>query len=385
MKLSSLLLLILAQVNNIACFTNQIVSPLTIRTISNRETFQSFATVKDKTKGGSKQVEVKDKTKDTEVVNGERPLGTIYDVNSDDFNVTHVSEILDDINRRISDGSMELLQNITSVMDEKLVQLPESAAAELSHYIGDLANKIQSAQQSELQRQLAELEARFVRPLEQIAFSDAPLFDVDPMIPGEIQIDQDKSGTRHEEKLILTGANSTLQRTARMRTSEIIRNFNVAPFYYSIALLYRWFSKASYPSVVLLSTYKNLANVIKSRGPRMKKKRKGELSYEEYLKNAEAMQSGWKRTGEIAAKGPLAKKWAILRRSTEIWAYFSSFYLKDRHINRKYQSGKWSEEKYREEKSKLGAEVTQNLLRLGPTFIKVCNLLFLLMIDEGHV
>jgi hypothetical protein len=215
-----------------------------------------------------------------------------------------------------------------------------------------------------MERQLADLEKMFIQPLEQIAFSDAPLFEkADSKAPIQEEIDD-------EEKLILSGANSTLSKTKNMRTAEIVRNFNVAPFYYSVALLGRWFSKASYPSVYVISGYKGLASVIKTRGARFNK-RNGQPSYEEYLKDAEAMQSGWKRTGEIATLGPLSRQVAILRRSAEIWAYFSSFYLKDRRICKKFEAGKWSEKKFKAERSKLGAEVTQNLLRLGPTFIKV--------------
>lgn len=374
-------LLAAAQVDHAAAFTTKTKSPLSIRTVPS-PLFRNYATKERQKEGSSKSkaidVEIITTAAKSKAINGETTttpaLSSSSEVDGlDEFNATHVTEVLDEINRRISEGSTELLQNITNVMDEKLVQLPESAARELSQYIGDLANKMQSAQQKELQRQLMELEDLFVKPLEQIAFSDAPLFMEDGKKKAGME-DEDKAEQRRrqQEELILAGQNSTLAKTSRMRTKEIFQNFDVAPLYYTVALLYRWGSKAAYPSVALLSLYKNLATVLKSRGPRKKRKKKGvKVSYEEYLKDAETMQSGWKRIGEIAAKGPMAKKWAILRRSTEVWAYFSSFYLKDRRINSKFQSGKWSEEKFREERSKLGAEITQNLLRLGPTFIKV--------------
>lgn len=283
----------------------------------------------------------------------------------------NLTQMLDEISRKINDGSMEVIENITDAMDERFdtIAMTETSAQEMSEYVADLAKKMQVAQQRELQFQLDELNKKFLEPIESIAFSDAPLFDM-PSSPVETKKSKEDENVKQQN--ILFGQNSTISKTSRMKTSEIMNNLNVAPLYYSVALLLRYLRKASYPSIWLLSAFKGFANIFKSRSPKARKSSK--LSYEEYIKDAEAMQSGWKRTGQIAAKGSVAKKWAILRRSLEVWAYFSSFYLKDRRIARKYESGKWTKEKFSQERSKLGAEITQNLLRLGPTFIKVGQL-----------
>ena len=305
---------------------------------------------------------------------------------------TSMVELLDEISQRINDGSSEIVKDINSALDAQLTQLPDAKAQELTEYVTDLAYKIQKAQQDEVERQLEDLEKLLRSPIEKVAFSDAPLFD----LKESMQDSGNRSETAEAEiQLILAGTNSTLKKSAsESTTKDLIQNFNVAPFYYSVALFYRWASKSkntiTIPSLYLLSAYKGIANVIKTGGKkgRRKERTRGrrrerkEAEYEEFMKDAESFQSGWKRTGEIAAKGSWAKKWAVLRRSAEVWAYFSSFYLKDRRICKKFETGRWSEEKFTAERSRLGAEVTQNLLRLGPTFIKVSNqnILFFLML-----
>jgi hypothetical protein len=364
-------------------FNSNFNSPLSLHTSSCRRPYGCYAVTKDKEKTDNAVV-------NADPINGTPEPKAADDSKSEDsffqdFNASHytesvvsnITEVMDEISQRINDGSMELFANLTMVMDGKLAdQLPDSAVSELTEYISGIAKKLQKTQQQELERQLGELEKRFVEPFEQIAFSDAPLFDMNKKVPKtkeQLEREQAKRRRAIQNELVLRGANSTLTKSARMKSRELVSNFNVAPLYYSVALLYRWAQKASYPSVLLISAFKGMASVVKTKGGPNKKKRKGEVSYEEYMKDAEAMQSGWKKIGQIAAKGSAGKKWAILRRSAEVWAYFSSFYLKDRRITNKYQSGQWSEEKFAEERSKLGAEITQNLLRLGPTFIKVWN------------
>ena len=175
----------------------------------------------------------------------------------------------------------------------------------------------------------------------------------------------------------------------KMRTSEIIRNFNVAPIYYSAALAMRWIQKASAPPMAMLMFLRGIAYPLKWRegginsgasarrrrlfgrkaapvaeGDRTKSFGGVQIADEEFI-------SGWKRTGEIAAKGRRGRALATFRRSAEIWFYFSSFYIKDAWIMKNYNSGRWTKQRFQEERSKLGGELTQNLLRLGPTFIKL--------------
>ena len=301
----------------------------------------------------------------TTVINGE------VSQNNNDRNDTIVTaedfmmDLVNEINERILNGTAQLLGDLTNNLDEKLTRLPDTtAASEMSSYLVEFANRMQKAQEMELQKQMSEMEKRFIEPLEELAFSDVPLWKTNTKVATTTMDDSEESAVSPSD-LVLLGENSTIPETRKMRSSEILRNFNVAPFYYSIALFSRWAQKASFPSIYVMSLYKWLASLIKSG-------KNGASATTVY--GGETLQAGWKRTGEIAAKGPMARKWAILRRSAEIWAYFSSFYIKDRRIVSMYNRGKWSEEKFKDERRKLGAEVTQNLLKLGPTFIKVGQL-----------
>jgi predicted unusual protein kinase regulating ubiquinone biosynthesis (AarF/ABC1/UbiB family) len=288
-------------------------------------------------------------------------------VDSNSF--SNFTSVVEEINKQVADGSNQLYNNITSLVKDKLgPSLSDDAVAEITNYFATIT----TAQQREIEQSLKDLEKLLIKPLEDIAFSDAFLYqqqynaDVTTTTNDE-DLDRQKLED-HRRTLVIAGVNSTLSESSRrLRTKEIIRNLNVAPFYYSIALLLRWFRKLSAPPLALLTPLKGVGSIV---GTHNSKK----LSYDEFMKDGESMQAGWKRTGEIAAKGSTAKKWAILRRSAEIWAYFSSFYIREKRMQQMFNKGRWTQEKFSEERSKLGAEVTQNLLRLGPTFIKVGQL-----------
>jgi len=305
----------------------------------------------------------------------------------------NVTLTIEEMNREMTDGTKDILGNMTEILEEKLLVQPaaqQQAMAQQSsdvlQYIAELNEELTRAQKREMERQMMELEKVFVRPLEDFAFNDAKLSTLSSSSSSSSaaakaasrEVDEETKNREleeHRRELILTGANSTVLETSRrLKTSEILRNLNVAPLYYSITLLFRWINKVKGPPMAALSFFRGLSALFGSPSKVRGSSKRKMQSYDEFMKDAKQMQAGWKRTGEIAAKGPMARKWAIMRRSAEIWGYFASFYLKEKRMENKFKSGKWSEEKFSEERSKLGAEVTQNLLKLGPTFIKVGQL-----------
>lgn len=272
---------------------------------------------------------------------------------------------------------------------------------------------------AELFRQLeVSLDEGFYEVCEEIAFYDARGLRSDKDVrPGPDRLtEEDYERMRQERSQPFYSANKddgsdktytdVATTSRRMRSSEIIRNFSVAPIYYTIALCMRWMKKASVPPMALLIFLRSLAYTVKwpsgkgvihdpeAASKNETTKRKARLRRRLFGRRkssaAEASTSGvrtktfgdeqvadeefirgWKRTGEIAAKGKRGRALATFRRSAEIWFYFSSFYIKDTWILKNFNSGRWDEVRFAEERSKLGAMLTQNLLRLGPTFIKL--------------
>ena len=331
------------------------------------------------------------------------------DVDLLDLTVDFANEVY----RNISNGYNDTYGGVSRVVTPTSL---EDVPTEVTNSITDLFRQLEVA-----------LDERFVEFCEEIAFYDTEGLRSEDVKPGpnrlleedyerrrrEREAERVKRRRREGEELgrlrdeavkkslgraenNVTEEKSYMDEVAmtsrRLRTREIMRNFNVAPIYYTIALFMRWAEKATVPPMAMLMFLRGLAYPLKWReggkttienarkrrrlfggrvadisgsvNARTKKFGNEEVPDEEFIQ-------GWKRTGEIAAKGKRGRAWATLRRSAEIWFYFSSFYIKDYWILKNYDGERWSEERFKEERGKLGAQLTQNLLKLGPTFIKV--------------
>jgi hypothetical protein len=320
----------------------------------------------------------------------------------------------------------EVYQNMTGNGDNGTGTNIDLLASSSTTFSDDLPTEITNSI-TELFRQLeVALDERFVEACEEIAFYDVQgLRSNRDAVPGPERLleedyermrrDREKErDNRKKEKaeiisqlwrngmtmatvnktqtaLVDTYMNEVAVTSKRMRTTEILRNFNVAPIFYTIALTQRWIQKASVPPMAVLMFLRGLAYPFKwregrnpasitkaaarrklfgKRAPTDLTDRRIKTFGDEQIADEEFIQ-GWKRTGAIAAKGKRGRALATFRRSAEIWFYFSSFYIRDTWILKNYNSGRWSKMRFEEERRKLGGQLTQNLLRLGPTFIKV--------------
>ena len=297
------------------------------------------------------------------VSNGQVPKSNGFEVDNNitiDSNstVAEMDDILNSLNGVI-EQQFEDLRSKTEALATEIENKANSDVEGLASLnITDLLSKTIDDIQAEQERQITELqrvaERRLADAVEDLAFGETSLLGKEDK---EMLSTSIKKGRplREEDGPI------PMSLTRRMRSKEIMKYWRVAPLYYTIALFIRWINKVPGPRDVWVS----LSTLVSGSKKKLKVNR---------ISTAEEMQAGWKRTGEIASKGSYRRQLEIWRRSVEIWSYFASFYLKEKRMTRIYNSGKWTEEQYSAAKSQLGAEITQNLLKLGPTFIKVGQL-----------
>ena len=278
-----------------------------------------------------------------------------------------VDEVTRELTNLINDGLDDLWtrnQNITRAIEEQVEFLTRESALSANEIVDTFSKAIaelQEDQRSQLIYMQNKAEKKIVELVEDLAFADADIMNPEQR--------SSKNSNKKNFADLPHQTNTTMSLSKNLRSREMFRYWKAAPLYYTVALLFRWINKAPGPRTIWLGTSRCVSRVLG--GQKNWRGTSVEDAYQAYISNADAMQSGWKRTGEIASKGPMRRQMEIFRRSLEIWSYFTSFYLKEKRMLKKFKTGKWTEEQFSQGRSQLGAEVTQNLLKLGPTFIKV--------------
>eukprot|EP00591_Stephanopyxis_turris_P002052 CAMPEP_0195524540 /NCGR_PEP_ID=MMETSP0794_2-20130614/24438_1 /TAXON_ID=515487 /ORGANISM="Stephanopyxis turris, Strain CCMP 815" /LENGTH=918 /DNA_ID=CAMNT_0040654783 /DNA_START=196 /DNA_END=2949 /DNA_ORIENTATION=+ len=273
-------------------------------------------------------------------------------------NSTFSSEAIDQVVSELMEGVSEfsnMTRDITTGFETKLAEIAketELAPDEFSVAVQNAFRLLQIDIPEAIEKNLAET-------MKEIAFSDSPLM---------------KSSQVMKESKPQQPDLTTLDEVRRMKTREIVKYWRVAPLYYSIALMLRWLKKLPGPRTAWLALSRTISSPFRRRNGKSSFTKNDDAAYEAFLRSGDSMQQGWRRTGEVASKGTLRKSFEVFRRSIEIWSYFTNFYIREKRMASKFQSGKWTQEQFSEGRSQLGKEVTQNLLKLGPCFIKVGQL-----------
>ncbi|GMH69435.1 hypothetical protein TrRE_jg2571 [Triparma retinervis] len=223
----------------------------------------------------------------------------------------------------------------------------------------------QQRQVKSLTRSLSDVERNLARLTGDIAYADTPLSNIQ-IIPREF-----KTSNQMEGKIVQgRGYTDTEKRrlvTKKMRTRSIMGNWKVAPLYATAALLARWCNKCLNLPLIPVQVFTRLVRS-GTGGPAVGGTaaawRLG-MGRDDAERTAAMMQEKWRKSATTGS----------FRRSAEIWGYALNFVRKEKRLTSKFAKGRISEEQYEERRKALGSEVTQILLKLGPTFIKVGQLL----------
>jgi hypothetical protein len=254
------------------------------------------------------------------------------------------------------------LSNLTLSITKEFENSVAARAKETELSSDEFSKAIQSALHLIQQDIPKAIEQRIAEAVEEIAFNDTPLL----------------GGTQEETPTAAVDTTPTMITTARdpklearsLRTRQLMRYWRAAPLYYTIALMYRFLNKLPGPKAVLLALTRTLSLPLRSTKLFFPLSTTSPPPSSVVLSGME-MQQGWKKTGEMAAKGSFRRNTQVLLRSIEIWGYFVNFYLREKRYSSKFASGKWTQEQFSAARSQLGKEITQNILKLGPCFIKV--------------
>eukprot|EP00518_Triparma_eleuthera_P021286 CAMPEP_0197549190 /NCGR_PEP_ID=MMETSP1320-20131121/3153_1 /TAXON_ID=91990 /ORGANISM="Bolidomonas sp., Strain RCC2347" /LENGTH=826 /DNA_ID=CAMNT_0043109375 /DNA_START=152 /DNA_END=2628 /DNA_ORIENTATION=+ len=268
--------------------------------------------------------------------------------------VTDLTETLSYLSNT-SSFHLTALTNLTST-------LPNNATASFSSLLQDFERE-QSRQIRLATVKAVEVEKALTRAVGDLAYADTPLSDLQ-LIPTEFRdVASDKDAVRRSTNY------TAVSRTER--SGQIIKNWKAAPLYATASLLARWSTKCLTvplrPAAYLTRIFQGGITLQPSSlsGERGAGKAEGYTGRGKDGADREAMrmQRRWKRSATTGA----------LRRSVEIWGYALNFVLKERSLSRRRR--RISPSEYSRRRSLLARECTQVLLRLGPTFIKVGQLL----------
>ncbi|GMI07243.1 hypothetical protein TrVE_jg10644 [Triparma verrucosa] len=238
-------------------------------------------------------------------------------------------------------SSLEALTTLLTLETSKNKNAVESTLNESYAEVLDLVVGLRESQEASLktlEKSIVDFERSLTRLSGDIAYADTPLSTL-KLTPPEFEFSP-------PPKLPPSPNNTTLiSRT--QKTAVIFSNWRIAPLYASVSLLTRWFYKSLsiplLPITILTQSIKSL-KLIPSSSP-------------------SSLQKKWKKAATTGT----------FRRSLEIWGCALTFVLKERRLTRRRK--KIGETEYSKRRRELGKEATETLLKLGPTFIKVGQLL----------